>query len=232
MRRSIIYCIAVLASAFLSSIAPALGQQSAEADPGAPDPQRFAAQIELIRELDFDDQKDRIVFTGSSSIRHWKDVQDYYPGHQIINAGFGGSHMSDLLHYLEETVLRFAPGKVFIYEGDNDIAAGRPIEVIMDNTKKVVQAIEARLPDTKIILISAKPSLARWHLKSQYEALNASFKAFAAEKATREYADVWSVMLTGEGQVRPAIFVGDGLHMNKAGYDLWHQVIEPLVVEF
>jgi lysophospholipase L1-like esterase len=192
-------------------------------------PTRFAKEIEKIKTIEFDNQRERIVFTGSSSIRFWKDLQDYYPNHQIINTGFGGSQMSDLLHYLNETVLRFAPSKVFIYEGDNDISAKQPLAVIMDNTKKVVQAIESQYPDCEIILISAKPSIARWNLKSDYLTLNQAFKSYAAEKSNRQFANVWDIMLDKDGEVNPSIFIKDGLHMNKAGYELWDEIIRPFV---
>lgn len=38
-----------------------------------------------------------ILFTGSSSIAMWKDIQSYFPGYRVINRGFGGSEFSDLL---------------------------------------------------------------------------------------------------------------------------------------
>jgi hypothetical protein len=39
-----------------------------------------------------------IVFIGSSSIRFW-DTDAAFPDHQIINRGFGGSHISDCNEY-------------------------------------------------------------------------------------------------------------------------------------
>ena len=194
-----------------------------------PDPTRFKSEIEKINKIRFDNSQERIVFTGSSSIRFWLDVQERYPTHQVIQTGFGGSEMSDLLHYLDETVLRFKPSQVFVYEGDNDVNAKRSTTEIMDNTKKVVQQIQQKLPDCEIVLISAKPSIARWSLKSQYDAINKAFKAYAAEEAKISYANVWDIMLAENGEVRKDIFIQDGLHMNKEGYDLWDKIIQPMV---
>ena len=64
-----------------------------------------------------------IVFTGSSSIRMWKDLQERFPDQQVLNTGFGGSQASDLLYFLDDLVLKYKPKTVFIYEGDNDISA-------------------------------------------------------------------------------------------------------------
>ena len=194
-----------------------------------PNPMRFADEIKKIKKIKFNMDKERIVFTGSSSIRMWIDISAYYPEHQIINTGFGGSEMSDLLYHLEHTVLKFAPAKVFIYEGDNDIDAGRPIPLIMEQTEKVVEAIESKFPDCQIILISVKPSLARWHLRSSYEKLNQELEVFASKNANRKYVNVWEVMLNNRGVVNPSLFIKDGLHMNKAGYDIWGRVIRPIV---
>ena len=137
--------------------------------------------------------------------------------------------MSDLLFYLEETVLRFSPSKVFIYEGDNDVFSKRSITTIMKNTIKVVEAIEHKIPTCEIVLISAKPSIVRWHLKTEYEALNQAFETYAAKKDNRSFADVWSIMLDEKQMVKPSIFIEDGLHMNKAGYDLWDKVLRPFI---
>ena len=99
----------------------------------------------------------------------------------------------------------------------------------MENTKKVVETIEQKFPVCQIILISAKPSIARWHLKTQYEALNKAFKKFTSRKTHRHYANIWDIMLKENGEVEPSIFIADGLHMNEAGYDRWDKIIQPLV---
>ena len=38
-----------------------------------------------------------ILFTGSSSIRFWATLKSDFPGHNVINRGFGGSEMTDLV---------------------------------------------------------------------------------------------------------------------------------------
>ncbi len=211
------------------SISIAISQVSNTTTTNTPDPTRFKTEISKINKIRFDNSRERIVFTGSSSIRFWLDVQERYPTHQIIQTGFGGSEMSDLLHYLDKTILRFKPSQVFIYEGDNDVNAKRSTAVIMDNTKKVVQQIQQELPDCEIVLISAKPSIARWSLKPQYDAVNREFKKYADSEEKISYANVWDIMLDDQGEVRKDIFIQDGLHMNETGYDLWDKIIQPMV---
>src|SRR4030042_199729 len=122
-----------------------------------------------------------ILFTGSSSINMWNDIQDYFPGKVIINTGFGGSHMSDLLFYLEDIVIKYKPDQIFIYEGDNDIASGKKPARILKDTRKVVHQLNKVLPSVPIALISPKPSLARWELKQEYGELNRRFERYASK---------------------------------------------------
>ena len=171
-----------------------------------------------------------VVFTGSSSVRLYKNVTSLSDRIEIINTGFGGSTAFGLLTYLEETVLRFKPKQVFIYEGDNDIAAGRTNATIIAHLNSIFQRIWRELPETEIVFIAAKPSPLRWEKHQQYEALNAAIERMAARDNRLSYADVYSVMLDGD-TVREDIFIQDRLHMNEKGYALWDEVIRPMLLQ-
>lgn len=194
----------------------------------AQDPVRFKEQVEEIHEKYdtlLDPSKETIVFTGSSSIRIWHDLQNRFPEHQIVNSGFGGSHASDLLFYLDDLILRYKPKKVFIYEGDNDINAKKKPNGIIETTQQIIDGIRKNDPSTEIVLIAAKPSIARWKLKRKYKRLNRKFKKLAQEDGLLEYADVWKPMLDSR-KVKQDIFIEDGLHMNAKGYEIWFGVMK------
>ncbi len=195
----------------------------------AQDPQRFRAEVDalLVRAEKYD-AEDLILFTGSSSIRMWRDLHKRFQGKNIVNHGFGGSQMSDLLFYIDELILRHHPAKVFIYEGDNDINAGKSTEEIMDHTKQVLTRIRSDLPDIPVYFIAAKPSVSRWFLKEKYEQFNQTLRAWTEEQADTHFIDVWTPMLQ-DGEVRRELFKQDSLHMNKMGYDIWMEVISPWV---
>lgn len=187
--------------------------------------QKEVDSITMRNDTLWDSNKETIVFTGSSSIRFWTDVQERFPKYQILNSGFGGSQTSDLLYYIDKLVLRYKPKQVFIYEGDNDIFDKKRPKQIIETTKEVLQRIHTKFPDTEIVLISAKPSISRWKLKGKYKRLNKRFSKIALENAKINYANVWDIMLNGR-KVRTDIFIEDGLHMNKLGYDLWYEQIK------
>jgi hypothetical protein len=129
-------------------------------------------QIELQTRSIWDQNKATIVFTGSSSIRFWKDIQERFPSQQVLNTGFGGSQFSDLALYLDELILDYRPVKVFIYEGDNDIFAKKRPRNILKTAQKILWQLQQRSPGIEIVLISAKPSISRWKFRGKYRRLN------------------------------------------------------------
>jgi lysophospholipase L1-like esterase len=192
----------------------------------AQDPTRFNEKVKQINEENPpQNNQNTIVFTGSSTIRMWKSLQEDFPKHELVNSGFGGSQASDLLYFLNELVLVYNPSKVFIYEGDNDISAGKSSEEILDDYKNITTKIHESGPETEIILISPKPSVARWELKDKYLDFNSKLKKFAAGKKNVKYADLWRPMLDKNKEPMKDIFIEDNLHMNQKGYAIWAKII-------
>lgn len=193
----------------------------------AQDPTRFQLQIEELvqKEHQFEDGKKLVVFTGSSSVRMWKDVAEYFPEYNVINNGFGGSHFSDLIYYYEELIPKYNPDYLVIYEGDNDIASDKKPGKVLKEARLLVDRIQQDLPETKVVLISPKPSVARWNLHKNYQKLNRKLEKLANKTDNLEYADVWNAMLDENGQVFTDVFLDDNIHMNKKGYDIWGKVL-------
>lgn len=169
------------------------------------------------------------VFTGSSSVRLWKNLQEEFPAIPIINTGFGGSQTSDLLIHLDELVIRYSPEKVFIYEGDNDLNAGKEAAQIMKDIDLLVSRIHQKLPETNIVLISAKPSPSRWQLKTSYTVLNDLMRQYATTHNQVNFMNVWNVMLDKSGRPISEIFIADSLHMNAKGYAIWNKSVIPFM---
>jgi len=176
----------------------------------------------------WDSSKETIVFTGSSSVRLWRKLQEEFPDHQIINSGFGGSHASDLLYFIDELILSYNPKKVFIYEGDNDLWAKKRPADVLDTTADIIRRIKAKNTSTQVILISAKPSISRWKIRGKYKRLNRKMERFTQDDPNLFYVDVWKPMLN-KRKLKTDIFIEDGLHMNQKGYDIWYAAMKDLV---
>ncbi len=106
----------------------------------AQDPLRFKKEIEDLVATDSAVKEEHlIIFAGSSSFRLWKEMTIDFKEYNVINRGFGGSEMSDLLYYADELILKHRPEKIFIYEGDNDLGAKRPVDTIIHNANLLVK---------------------------------------------------------------------------------------------
>lgn len=169
------------------------------------------------------------LFTGSSTVRLWKNLQEEFPEIPIINTGFGGSKASDLLIHLDELVIRYSPEKVLIYEGDNDINDGKEVAQIMEDIDQLVTKIHQKLPETNIVLISAKPSPSRWQLKTSYTVLNDLMRQYATTHDQVNFMNIWNVMLDKTGRPISEIFTADSLHMNEKGYAIWNKSVIPFM---
>lgn len=195
------------------------------------DPERFkheVAQIQNKYDSLRDTLKETIVFVGSSSIKTWNGLEDKFPEQHIINSGFGGSHASDLLAFSDELILKFNPSKVFIYEGDNDLAARKKPKEILTTISEIAQKVHAANKNVQIILISAKPSIERWSLRRRFKRLNRKLKRLSKIKDRIYFADIWKPMLHGK-KLNPDFYVEDGLHMNTKGYAIWYTVLKPFI---
>ena len=53
--------------------------------------------------------KDAVLFIGSSSIKRWTGVAEAFPGHKVINRGFGGSQIADSVAFVGRIVTPYQP---------------------------------------------------------------------------------------------------------------------------
>ena len=191
-----------------------------------PDPQRFESAI-----VEFEQQDKRqrppegaIVLTGSSSIARWNgQAKAALAPLTVIPRGFGGSTMHELLHYLDRVALVYKPRAILIYEGDNDTGANPPIpnELILGDLRQIVARVHEKLPQTRVYVLSIKPSVlrrARWPVAQE---VNAGYRAIAVRDPLVYYVDVAPWFLNRDGTVMSDIFIADNLHLNELGNSIW-----------
>ncbi|MEP9359371.1 SGNH/GDSL hydrolase family protein [Sphingomonas sp. KR3-1] len=189
--------------------------------------QPFAAEIAAFEARDAlaHPAKGGVLFLGSSSIRMWTDVAHDFPGMKVLNRGFGGSTIPDSVRYLDRIVIPYAPKTIVFYAGDNDLEAGHSPEQVAGDFQMLVSKVHAKLPRTRILFISIKPSLSRWKLIEQIRATNALVLGYVATDPALTYVDIVPAMLGPDGKPRPELFREDGLHMTRAGYDIWRKAV-------
>jgi lysophospholipase L1-like esterase len=201
---------------------------AAKAQPFYEDIQAFKKQDSL-----FFPPKNAILFVGSSSFTNWKDVQNYFPNHTIINRGFGGSSLPDVIRYANDVIFPYHPKQIVMYCGENDLAGADTVtaKMVYSRFTRLFTLIRANLPGVPVVFVSLKPSPSRWHLKEKMIKANMLIRKYLRKKKAATFVDVYHRMLGADGTPIKEIFLEDNLHMNIKGYAIWQQLIEPKLLK-
>jgi len=170
-----------------------------------------------------------VLFVGSSSIRFWSNLAGDFPDYPVMNRGFGGSQMSDVLYYFDRIVAPYDPALILVYEGDNDLAYGKSVDEVYADYVEFLALVEEQLPDAVIAFIATKPSPSRSRYLEATRNLNIRLEDLASNNSQLWFIDIFTPMLDENGQPRRELFISDMLHMNAAGYELWKSIIEPFL---
>ena len=197
------------------------------------DPLVWESTIQEFEEKDINIRPpaDSILFVGSSSINFWKTLSEDMAPLPIINRGFGGSKITDVIHFAHRIVLPYKPKVIVFYTGDNDMSMGRKqsAEEVLNNYQKFVHLVHNQLPNTKIYFISIKPSIDRWLDWENMNKANQIIKKFSNKSEILGFIDISSSMLNAVGKPREDILIWDGIHMNDEGYRVWTSIIKPVL---
>lgn len=197
--------------------------------------QPFASEIAVFKQQDSlqPPPKKSILFVGSSSFRLWNNIQDYFPGYSIINRGFGGSSLPDVIRYEKDIIFPYQPRQVVIYCGENDLAASDTVtaQLVVERFKKLFLDIRNKFPHVPVAFVSIKPSPSRQRLMPKMEETNNLIKQFLKKKKKTAFIDVYHKMLNLDGSPLKDIFIADNLHMNAKGYIIWQKTIEPFLLK-
>jgi lysophospholipase L1-like esterase len=189
--------------------------------------ERFTNEIAAFVERDRTNPppQNAVLFVGSSSIRLWTNLASDFPKLQTINRGFGGSHISDVIEYVDKIVIPYRPSKIVFYAGDNDIASGKPPGEVREDFETFVKRVWEKLPETPIYFLAIKPSPSRWHLISEVTEANKSIREFTKTSKQLHYIDVATPLLNSSGEPDESLFRDDKLHLNEKGYAIWTRVV-------
>ncbi len=198
-----------------------------------PDPTRFAKAIASFDKEDAASPSvaDLTLFTGSSSIRMWKSMGDDFPGHNASNRGFGGAHLSDVLHYFDPLVVRCKPKVIVLYCGENDLWSGKPPKQVLEDFKTFAKRVRQKFPKTRIHYLACKPSPKRWEKWDLYQKCNHMIANHCSTDKRLNFVDVSKVMLGKDGHPLPEIWLADKLHLNEAGYARWTDLLRPILAK-
>ncbi len=180
-----------------------------------PDPTRYEDTIKSFEEQDLVNPppEGAIVLTGSSSIARWNDqAREALAPLTVIPRGFGGSIMHDVLHYLDRVALNYKPRAILIYEGDNDTGIesyGLTSNMILDDLEAIIARIHRELPETRIYVLSVKPSVLRQNVWQQAQTVSAGYRKIASRDLSCVLRGCGYALPECGRQVMTDIFVAD-----------------------
>ena len=195
----------------------------------------FIDEINEFKRLDNENfpEEGKILFTGSSSIRFWDSLEEDMEPLEVLNRGFGGAQISHVIHHFEDIVKPYNPKAIVFFCGTNDLTALKTPEETINDFKKFLGLVRNEFGNIKVYVIGIKPTVDRIYLDKEERIFNSSIKLLASDDAYLEYINIWDNMLNQDGTRMPELFIEDGLHMNKKGYEVWtKQVRETLGKDF
>lgn len=195
--------------------------------------QPFAAEIAAFKKQDsIASPKNVILFAGSSSFRLWKNLDSSFPRHDVLNRGFGGSSLTDLIHYAGDVILPYQPKQLVIYCGENDLASSDTVAPanVLERFRILFYLVRKNYPALPVSFVSIKPSPSRQRLTPRIVEANKLIRKFLRKKKNTSFIDIYHKMLGPDGKPLGDLFVSDSLHMNARGYAIWQKEIEPYLL--
>ncbi|MDR2388143.1 MAG: GDSL-type esterase/lipase family protein [Deltaproteobacteria bacterium] len=142
----------------------------------------------------------------------------------IINEGITGDGYAQILARLDQTISA-KPDLVFLQVGINDLGHVREISQIIDGHRAIWEKLKSALPNVRIIVCSLTPINERMHKRSKpgVNQLIRNINKLLAAKAAEEELDFIDLYtpLTGPDQGLLKSLTFDGLHLTKAGHQIW-----------
>jgi lysophospholipase L1-like esterase len=172
-----------------------------------------------------------VLFTGSSSIRYWTTLSRDLAPLRVLNRGFGGCHVAHVLHYAERIVLPNRPRAIVLYAGENDLGwpSQKTPETVLEDVKRFVALVQARLPGAGVYFISIKHSPFRRGRREAMKRANRLVEEFARGQEGVTFIDTTTAMLDAEGRPCGTYQPWYRLHMKAEGYALLASIIRPVL---
>lgn len=169
-----------------------------------------------------------ILFAGSSSIRLWSSLEKDMAPYPIIQRGFGGSKMSDLVVYASRIIDPHPCSAIVIFVA-NDISGSKedksPGEVA-SLFRCLLKTIRKTHPSTPVFWIGITPTPSRWQVWPSIQKANELIRDVCIHKKNTYFIKTDFAFLSEKGVPRDDLFREDKLHLTEKGYAVWTEIIK------
>ena len=147
----------------------------------------------------------------------------------MLNRGFGGSQLHQVLHHFDDLFPRYKPERIVLYCGENDLWHGKSVVKTLDEFTTLVTRIRKILPHTPLVYLSCKPSPKRMSKWVIYQDLNGKIKTFCQKDPPPHLRRPLRHSPRSRRQTRYGIWDKDQLHANQAGYARLTKLLGPVL---
>ena len=189
-----------------------------------------------------------LLMLGDSITEGWTrapHVYDHYYGKfDPANFGIGGDQTQHVIWRIENGELDGLHPKVVVLMIGTNNSAGHTGAEIAAADKKIVEMIREKIPETKVLLLAIFPRDARRNPEglitdaaiadagkrmAEIDRANALLAKLDDGKTVR-FLDIGDKFLGRDGKI-PWTIMPDQLHPTAAGYQLWAEAMQPLLIE-
>ncbi len=195
--------------------------------------QRHQRKVEEAKKGGYD-----LVFIGDSITQRFegsgKEAWDkYYGNRKALNLGVSGDHTEHVLWRLLNGELENVNPKLFVLMiGTNNTGHRQdPPEQTADGIKQILNLLQDRKPDAKILLLSIFPREEKpdGKLRQLNNAINERIKGFADGQKI-QWLDLTNTFLAPDGTL-PATVMPGFLHPEALGCEMWAKAMESKIAE-
>jgi lysophospholipase L1-like esterase len=172
-----------------------------------------------------------IVFIGSSIFRFWTHLTEEMAPLPVLNRAIAGTVTQDMLARIGQLVLPYQPRIVVYYCGSNDVSVGEDAGPIIDRTKRFIQILHEKSPDTFFYYTSIQKAPEKRERWDVVDAVNREMERYSREAANVGYIDLNPVLFDSRNNVREDLFLPDGLHFrpDSTAYPEFARIVKPIL---
>lgn len=180
-----------------------------------------------------------LLFLGDSITDRWSREPDlwkkYFGKWNPANFGIGGDRTENIIWRINHGELDgISPKVVVLMIGTNNTHSNSVADIVL-GIRTIIDKIQAKLPETKILLLAVFPREFRMKdgepytmPKEKVALINKQLPGLAEEENVR-YLDLTDEFLV-DGKV-PEDIMPDTVHPNRKGYVIWGDAITPVLEE-
>ena len=180
-----------------------------------------------------------LLFLGDSITEGWDKMpqiwEKYYTKYHPANFGIGGDRTQHVLWRIANGELDGINPKVIVLMIGTNNTADDSADDIAKADIKIVQTIQQKLPQAKVLLLGIFPRGVKKKADDGPDCME-KIKQINLELAklddgkTIRYLDISNKFLDPDGKIQKEI-MPDALHPNDKGYQIWADAMQPLLEE-